>query len=205
MNPKSTSPQTFIFFGPSGSGKGTQSELVIEYLKKLAPDIKTINIQTGQKFRDFSTQSNFTAHMTKEVMETGALMPEFLPIWMWTGMLIEDFTGKEHLIFDGMARREHEAVVLDSALRFYKRENPIVVSINVGDAWATERLLARKRLDDTEIEIKKRLTWYRENVLASINFFKNNPYYQFVEINGEQTIEDVHKEILSKIDIRINE
>lgn len=54
-------PQTFIFFGPSGSGKGTQARLLIEYLEKKDPERKTVYIETGRRFRDFITEASYTA------------------------------------------------------------------------------------------------------------------------------------------------
>jgi adenylate kinase family enzyme len=195
------SQYTFIIFGASGSGKGTQAHLLIDLLKKIDSEKEVMYIETGQKFRDFADGPSYTAALVKGVMSTGALLPEFLPIWMWTEILVHDFKGNENIIFEGVSRREHEAPILDSALRFYKREKPFVISLVVSKEWATQKLMARGRYDDTPADIKERLAWYDKNVIPAIDFFKNDPYYKVVEINGEQSIEDVHKEILSKLGI----
>ncbi len=192
---------TFIIFGPSGSGKGTQAHLLIDLLKKIDSERKVMYIETGQRFREFADSGSYTATLVKGVMSTGALLPEFLPIWMWTEILVHDFAGNENIIFEGVSRREHEAPILDSAMRFYKRENPYVISINVSKEWATQRLNARGRYDDTPADIIERLNWYDKNVIPAIEFFKNDPYYKILEINGEQSIEDVHKEIVQKLQI----
>ncbi len=192
---------TFIIFGPSGSGKGTQAHLLIDLLKKIDSERKVMYIETGQRFREFADSGSYTATLVKGVMSTGALLPEFLPIWMWTEILVHDFAGNENIIFEGVSRREHEAPILDSAMRFYKRENPYVISINVSKEWATQRLNARGRYDDTPADIIERLNWYDKNVVPAIDFFKNDPYYKILEINGEQSIEDVHKEIVQKLGI----
>lgn len=189
--------QTFIFFGQSGSGKGTQAKLLIEKIKQ--KDTRPVfYIETGQKFRDFITESSLTAKLTKDVMEEGGLLPEFLPIWIWTEYFVRHFSGDEHMILDGLCRRPHEAPILHSAMTFYKRENPIVLSIEVSRDWARERLLGRGRSDDNKDDIERRINWYYENVVESINYFKNNNFYKFISINGEQSIEDVHREILEK-------
>ena len=192
---------TFIIFGPSGSGKGTQAHLLIDLLKKIDSERKVMYIETGRRFREFADSGSYTATLVKGVMSTGALLPEFLPIWMWTEILVHDFAGNENIIFEGVSRREHEAPILDSAMRFYKRENPYVISINVSKEWATQRLNARGRYDDTPADIIERLNWYDKNVIPAIDFFKNDPYYKILEINGEQSIEDVHKEIVQKLGI----
>lgn len=195
------SQYTFIIFGASGSGKGTQAHLLIDFLKKIDSENEIMYIETGQKFREFADGSSYTSALVKGVMSTGALLPEFLPIWMWTEVLVHDFKGSGHIIFEGVSRREHEAPILDSAMRFYKRENPFVISIEVSKEWATERLMKRGRYDDTPADIVERLNWYDKNVIPAIDFFKNDPYYKVLTINGEQSIEDVHKEIISKMGI----
>ena len=192
-------PQTFIFFGPSGSGKGTQARRLQDEIKKRDPDRNILYIETGQKFRELAENDSFTAQKMKNILETGNLAPVFLPIWVWAGIMIENVTGDEHLFLDGMSRRLVEANVLDSALKFYKRENITVISIECSDEWATKLLKGRGRSDDTDEEIKKRLGWYRENTVPAIEYFKNDSDYRFIPINGEQTIEDVHQEIMIKL------
>lgn len=191
-------PQTFIFFGASGSGKGTQAKLLIEKFKSTDSEKRVLYLETGEKLRAFVKEASLASKLAKEVLDSGGLMPEFIPIWVWTEFLIRHVSGEEHLIIDGSPRKLDEATILDSALQFYKRAKPFVISIEVSDAWAKERMNERKRSDDNDAEIMQRLSWYKENVLPAINFFKNNSYYKFVSINGEQTIEEVRQEILKK-------
>jgi adenylate kinase len=191
-------PKTFIFFGPSGSGKGTQAKLLMEKIKERDTEKPVLYIETGQKFRDFATEASFAAQETKKIMESGGLLPEFLPIWIWTEYFVRHVSGAEHLILDGLSRRAPEAPILDSAMRFYKRESPFVISIELSREVAAERLRNRKRSDDTNLDIEKRLNWYDENVVPAINYFRNNPYYKFISINGNQDIEEVHKELVER-------
>lgn len=192
-------PQTFIFFGPSGSGKGTQAKLLQEEIKKRDPEHNILYIETGQKFRELAQGDSFTAQEIKKVIESGGLLPEFLPVWVWTGIMIENIKGDEHIFTDGLSRQPKEAPVLDSAMKFYGRLNPKVISIEVSDEWATKLLKGRGRSDDNDEEINKRLGWYKENVVPAIEYFKNNDYYQFITIDGEHTIEEVHQDIMQKV------
>ncbi len=48
-------------------------------------------------------------------------------------------------------------------------------------------------------KIKKRLDWFDTDVQPVIDWFKSNDFYNFLDINGEQTIEEVHQEIMEKI------
>ncbi len=194
------SPQTIILFGPSGSGKGTQANLLIEYFKgKDGKDV--FYIETGQRFRDFAQEASFTAKKTKQIMQAGGLLPEFLPIWIWTEYLVRHVSGEEHMILHGLSRRSHEAPILDSAMKFYGRENPQVISIEVSREWAKERLLSRGRSDDNGKDIESRINWYYDNVMPAIEYFKKNSYYTVHTINGEKSIEEVHSDIISALGI----
>ncbi len=196
-------PHTFILFGQSGSGKGTQGRLLVEYLQKNDPARQTFYIETGQRFRDFATEASMTAKLTKEVMDHGGLLPEFLPIWIWAEYLVRHVSGDEHLILDGLSRRAHEAPILDSAMRFYKRDKPFVILIETSREWSKKRLTERARGDDAEVQIDRRLDWYDKNVLPAIDFFRTHNGYEFVSVNGEQTIEQVHAEILQRIHLEV--
>ena len=194
-------PKTFIFFGPSGSGKGTQARILIDHLQSVDPERKTLYIETGRRFREFMTEASFTAAKTKELIDSGALLPEFLPIWLWSEYFVRHVSGDEHMILDGLSRRAHEAPILSSAMKFYNREKPFVISIEVSREWAREKLLARERGDDKLEQIEKRLDWFEKNVLSAIEYFRNNEFYNFISVNGEQSVVEVNKEIMSKINL----
>jgi adenylate kinase family enzyme len=109
-------------------------------------------------------------------------------------------TGDEHLIFDGTPRSYREALVLDSALTFYKRERPAVIYLDVSREWSKQHLLARSkkegRADDSKIElIEQRLNWFDEAIYPGVKFFEESNGYQFLHIKGEQPVEDVAKDI----------
>ena len=187
---------TVIFYGRSGAGKGTQAKMLIDHLEKTDPDHKVLYIETGQKFREFISNGNFTGEKVASVLKEGGLLPEFLPIWVWTDFLIKNYTNNEHLVLDGLSRRISEAPVLDGALKFYLREHPVVIHVNVSREVAKAHLLGRGRADDKEEDIDRRLDWYDTNVVPTLEYFKDHPHYRFADINGEQPIEKVHADIL---------
>ncbi len=191
-------PQAFIFFGRSGSGKGTQAKLLIKYLED-STEHKVLYIETGERFREFKVGESLSSKLTKEIMEHGGLMPEFLPVWIWSDFLIKNFTGDEHLVLDGLSRRVDEAPVLASALEFYKFDRPVVIHMNVSRERAFEMLKGRGRKDDTDEYINRRLDWFETNVVPSIEYFKDHPGYVFLDINGGGSIEEVHKDLIEKI------
>lgn len=191
--------QTLIFIGRSGCGKGTQADLLQEYIKKKNKDMDIVYVESGNKFREFLNTNTYSSSLSKEVYMKGGLQPAFLSIWVWTDFLIKNFDSNKHLILDGSPRKLNEAYVLDEALSFYKRENPNVIFINVSRKWAIKRLKGRNRIDDNDDGIEKRLDWFDIYVAPVINFYKKSPNYTFLEINGEQSIEQVYQEIIIRL------
>ena len=190
---------TCIFIGRSGCGKGTQAELLIKYFKEKS-DNPVFYLESGQKFREFISSSSYTASLSNEIMKDGKLQPAFLAIHLWAHLMIEQMDEKKHLVIDGTPRKLEEAKILDEAFKFYKRNTPTIIYVNVSRKWSIERLEARGRADDKSLEeINKRLDWFDNDVMPAVEYYRNNPDYKFCDINGEQTVEEVFKDILGKI------
>lgn len=194
--------KTFILIGRSGCGKGTQGELIAKHLKEIDPERDTLYVTSGAEFREFIKGDSATQKNSNELYKADKLQPEFLSVFMWINVLVKNYTDKKHLIFDGAPRRRHEAGVLDSIFDFYGLKDPIVINIDVSEKWATERLEARHRMDDRSEDIAKRLAWYNTDVVPAIEYYINNPRYKFFRINGERSIEEIHKDILEKISLK---
>lgn len=195
--------ETFIFIGASGSGKGTQVGLLKEYLEKKNPARPIFYLQTGQYFREFIKGDTFAARIAKEAIEKGERAPDFLAMYIWSKVFVENMTGSEHLIIDGSPRSVNEEKNLDIALKFFKREHPAVIYINVSRQWSFDHLTARAakegRRDDTAESINKRLDWFGHDVLPAIARYKRDRDYDFIEVNGERPIEEVHREIIANV------
>lgn len=195
-------PITCVFFGRSGSGKGTQANLLIEYLKKQDADRKVVYVETGDRFRKFVNQSGtYSAQRTKDVMAAGGLMPAFIPIWAWTNLLIEEYTGSEHLVFDGVSRRPDEAPILDGALAFFGRTDTAIIVLDTSIPEATARLMKRGRYDDKPEKIAERLKWFETDVVPAIDVFRKSKNCKVLTINGDQSVEAVHTDILKALGI----
>ncbi|MFA6554692.1 MAG: nucleoside monophosphate kinase [Candidatus Paceibacterota bacterium] len=188
--------QSFIFIGRSGCGKGTQIKLLMDALKKKDPEHDILYIYTGQEFRKFIKGESATQKVSKVLYETGGLMPEFLTVHMWATPLIENYKGNQHLIFDGTPRKFHEAGVLNSIFNFYGLEKPWVVHLEISPEEAMKRLSLRQRLDDKEEDVTKRLAWYKTDVEPTIEYYKGNPNYNFLQIDGQRTPEAIHEDIV---------
>jgi len=193
---------TCIFFGRSGSGKGTQADLLIKKLREIDSKNKVIYIETGAELRTMKANGTHTAELTKAIMDRGGLMPASIPIWAWSNLLMKEVaTGDEHMVFDGVARRADEAPILSQALEFYNREKPAIIFLDVPNEEVTGRLLKRGRHDDTHEKIAERLKWFETDVKPSVDFFKNCATCRYIDINGHQSIEAVHEDIVKALGI----
>jgi adenylate kinase family enzyme len=197
-NAEKVEPMAFVFIGRSGCGKGTQVELLKEELKNRY-GLNILHLETGSFFREFIKGNSYTQVLSKKTVDSGGLMPGALAMGLWVNYLAKHFTGKENLFFDGAPRKLQEAELLDGVLNFYGIKRYKVVYMNVGKKWSHDRLLARGRKDDTEEGIEKRMAWFDKDVIPCVEYFRNNQNCDFLDINGEQTIEEVRTEINKKV------
>lgn len=190
---------TTLFVGRSGCGKGTQADLFKNWINNRDMEKKPIlYVETGERFRQFIRLDQFSSRLSREIYDRDERQPDFLAAWMWSNVLIEELMDNHmHLVFDGAARSKNEAALLTTALNFYEREKPTVIYINVSREWSEKHLLERGRFDDRSLDkINKRLDWFEKDVVPAIEYFRNEPLYHFIEVNGEQSIDQVHADIL---------
>jgi len=191
---------SFIFIGRSGCGKGTQAALLMQSLKDKGENASYI--ETGHEFREFTKGENYTNTKSLQMMEQDLRQPDFLACHMWTKILIEEYNGNEHLVFDGVSRSLTEARVLDTALQFYGFEKRYVIHLDVSRAWSEKHLLSRGRADDANIDrITKRLDWFDTDVAPAIEYYKSSPDYTFISIGGERSIEDVQSDLVANLSL----
>lgn len=191
--------QTLIFIGRSGSGKGTQAELLIKRFAKRNEPV--FYVQTGEQFRQFLESDSYSGRLAKTVSLAGNRQPDFLAIYMWADLLVNKFQDPlTHLLFDGSPRSLVEAQAMDTAFIFYQRELVHVIALHISHTCAADRLGKRGRNDDDEKGIQKRLEWYEKDVVPAIDYYRTNSRYHLVEIDGERSIEAVHADILVQCD-----
>ena len=189
-------PVTVLFFGPQGSGKGTQ---VAKLLEKLQPDgRKIIHIDMGQLLRNMVARGGYSAGLTKNIIEVGKRMPDFMPIYLTTDTLVREFTGEEHIIADGLARGPDQTRGWDDAMVFYGRPDYQIISLELSEKESIKRLLKRGRNDDTEDAIRQRLGWHKAEVEPQLKLMEDRGR-KVHRINGEGDIETIHNSIISAL------
>ncbi|OGG44756.1 hypothetical protein A2673_01850 [Candidatus Kaiserbacteria bacterium RIFCSPHIGHO2_01_FULL_50_13] len=189
-------PLTTAFFGVSGAGKGTQAELLENYLRAHDSAREVLRPEMGKLARAFMDTGTAFAEHAKRILARGGLLPSFIPIYLLTTFLNEQCTGSEHVILDGVSRRAMQAQALDEMMRLLERKPLRAIVLNVSMESAKQRLLLRGRYDDTDEAIEQRFSWYEENVVPSYQELEKLGWNVF-HIDGEPDIETIHKNILS--------
>ena len=119
---------------------------------------------------------------------------------MWSHLLVEKMTGEEHVIFDGTPRSLQEAQIIDTAIDFYSRQRPHVIYLNISRETSKGRMIARRRIDDINAEeVERRLNWFESDVLPAVEYFRKYSKYNFIELDGDQPVEAVQQELLSRV------
>jgi adenylate kinase family enzyme len=191
----------YILIGRSGGGKGTQAALLKNVLEEKGLH-NVVHITTGGGFRDFIRSDSYVASLARSVNETGGLQPEFLAVWNWSNIFINLLKGGETVILDGAPRKPFEIGVLHSAITFLGYTEPTVIYLDVTERVSRDHIKTRGRDDDLdETDVSRRMEWFETDVLPTLEVYQHDPRYTVVHINGNQTIEDVHKEILQKLDL----
>lgn len=190
--------QAFIFFGSSGSGKGTQAKLLKEYLLK-NDSRKVSHIETGNRFRALADNKSFIASEITNTINNGGLLPVFLSVWNWTNAFFEELEEDMHIILDGSPRRKHELPILESALDYFKYDIVHIISLEVPKEVVVERLLNRERKDDDAEAIKKRLDWFFAEVEPMLDYYSKSTRYCFHKIDGNKPVEEIFEDILKKV------
>lgn len=196
-------PYTIIFVGPQGSGKGTQIERLEAAIKRNDPQRRIVDIQTGRRFRALAAkQEGYTEEHVKETLNSGILQPLFLSVVLWGDAFREWVDPECHVLIDGFPRTVDEAKVLESAFDFYKRRAVTVVNLDTPEEVVRKRMEGRAREDDTPDSIEARLSWYREETLPVVEYFRARPRTVVLDIDGTLSIEAVHEKILNGIRIQ---
>ncbi len=193
-------PKTIIFVGPQGSGKGTQIERLGRELRERDPERRTIDIQTGRRFRALAQkQEGYTENEIHRTLDTGILQPLFLSVVLWGDAFHHHADPNTHILIDGFPRTIHEAHVLESAFAFYKRNAITVVHLDTPEDVVRERMSIRARHDDTPESIEARLRWYREETLPVVEYYHTRQGTHVIDIDGTQSIDDVTDAIVNTV------
>ena len=183
-----------VIFGPPGAGKGTQSD-------KLIQKYGFIHISTGDLFRWHTKNNTPLGQRVKEIMNSGALVPDEITIAMLKEELDKNPQAKGFL-FDGFPRTVPQAEALDKFMKDNKTAIHHVIAHDVAEQEVRSRIAKRRttenRADDEEEKLNKRITEYFGKTIHVLPFYKNQG--RLNTVNGVGNIDDIFKNVCTVID-----
>jgi adenylate kinase len=180
-----------ILAGPPGCGKGTQARII-------AKGMRWKHISTGDILRDSDNKE------TKKLMKTGNLLPDEI-----VGKELIDYLKKltKHsdprgYIFDGYPRNLQQKAIFEEICRINNISLEYVFFLNVAEKILRERIKERSKSsgrsdDKNEEAFQIRMYEYNEQTLPMIESMRNGG--GFLEISGENKLDDISKMIFNKI------
>ena len=179
-----------IFLGPPGAGKGTQAQLLSELYS-------IPHISTGDILRSAVNAQSPLGQKAKGYMDRGELVPDNLILDLIRERLAQADT-KEGWILDGFPRNVSQAGFLDKLLGELNSNIDLVLYLEVPDEVLIQRLLARRRQDDNESTIRRRLEIYHQDTVPLIKYYQNCDILQTV--NGNREMEEVTNSLNAVVD-----
>ena len=212
-----------ILIGPPGAGKGTQLELL---QNKLGLEVIGSGelLRERKKRRDFTGRKIGQCIDVGNRVPT----PVIFKLWVDRMEKLKKLGNLKGFIIDGSPRTIFEAEMIDLSLGWYEwSDNTKVVYIKISKEESISRLTNRrickncghnipyignykkltqcdkcggelyKRPDDTKKGIRVRWKWFRTDVMPALNYYRRAN--KLLEVNGEQSIENVSKDIFKVI------
>lgn len=188
-----------VIFGPPGSGKGTQSQKIIE-------KYGLTHISTGDLLRREIHTNTHLGVIAKSYIDKGELVPDDTIIEMLDHYL-DNNPIKEGIIFDGFPRTVVQAEEFQGLLKDYNAQLSVMLNLEVEEQELIDRLLLRGetsgRSDDNLETITKRLKVYNNRTKPVIDFYKKKKLYKAIQ--GMGTVDEIFDRICNVLDKHIEE
>ena len=187
-----------ILFGPPGSGKGTQSEKIVDRYG-------LIHLSTGNLLREEIAEKTPLGLEAQSFIDKGKLVPDEIVIGMISSAL-DHHKEAQGFLFDGFPRTVAQAKALDKLLDLKKTEISIVLALEVSEEELVKRLLIRGETsgrsdDNDEAVIHKRLTVYNNETAPVADHYRKSK--KFHAVKGEGTIDDIFASVCEVIERKI--
>ena len=187
--------KNIVIFGAPGSGKGTQSDLLIEHYG-------LGHISTGDVLRNEIKKGTELGKTAQQYIDGGNLIPDDLMVSILAK--VYDSYGRSYkgVIFDGFPRTIPQAEALKKMLEERGDRVAAMIELDVPESELMTRLIKRGqesgRADDNEETIKKRLVVYHSQTQPLIEWYKQEGLHY--HIDGLGTLERIFSDIQKVID-----
>ena len=187
--------KNIVIFGAPGSGKGTQSDKIIE-------EFGVEHISTGDVLRAEIKAGTELGKTAAEYINDGKLVPDSLIIDILAS--VYDSFGKDHkgVIFDGFPRTIPQAEALKKMLAERGHSVAAMIELYAPEDILMARLLNRGkeqgRSDDNEETINKRLAVYNTQTAPLIDWYKAEGLHHYVKSYG--VLEEIFADVCKVID-----
>lgn len=182
-----------VIFGAPGSGKGTQSAMIVE-------KFGVNHISTGDVLRNEIKNGTELGKVAKGYIDQGQLLPDALIIDILASVL-DGLKDSKGVIFDGFPRTIQQAEALKRMLAERGQQVSAMLDLDVPEKELIDRLVKRGqdagRADDNLETIKKRLVVYNEQTSPLKDYYKSEGLYN--HINGVGALDDIFNEIAAVI------
>lgn len=189
-----------VLIGISGSGKGTQAEL-------LSKQYNIIHISTGELFRGEYEKKSQEGLAAYKYWNKGKWVPDEV-----TFALLKIYLdgARNGFILDGFPRTENQCKILDAYIEGKNQKINQAIFLKVNTDVALNRLLKRGEIDrqnkgksrDDEKEkiIRQRFNSFIQNMDSILTYYRNKNI--LLEVNGERRIDNIFQEIIQKIEAK---
>ena len=184
-----------ILFGPPGSGKGTQSDRLVE-------KYGLIHLSTGNLLREEISNKTPLGKEAKKFIDHGQLVPDEVVIGM-VDSFFDKHKNANGFLFDGFPRTVAQAQALDKLLTLKKTDIAVVIALDVTESELIGRLLNRGKTsgrsdDSDESVIKKRFAVYTNETSPVADYYKKAR--KFKSIQGEGSVDEINAALRQAID-----
>lgn len=211
-----------LIFGPQGSGKGTQADL-------LAEKFKLAHIETGLIFREISREDSKLGKKIKELNERKEMVPDEITVEVLRNKL-EKIPAEMGIILDSAPRTAGQIGPVEKMMADLARPIDKAIYITLPYEESVLRITKRyacrvcyrhfvlgkdientenpcptcggpvmQRIDDTPDGVAKRLKTFYEITIPVIEQYRQRGL--LIEVDGSQSKEKVFSEILKELNI----
>ncbi len=214
--------KTILFHGPSGSGKDTQVELLVE-------KFEIEKIGTGDMFRQMYSEGDIDAIKAYEYWHVGKFVPNDLTYKMFSKWLAK-FNQEKDWILVSVVRDIGQVPLLDELLAQYGRKVDVFLHLKLSEEMAIERRTLRwtcprcsatyhkkykkekvegycdkcgmkliQREDDTVERTKSLFYEYQRTITPILTEYSKRGIIK--EVNASPSIEEIHQEIIKQLNL----